>query len=160
MSLHQLVVGLALGALTISAQAQLEEAVTRPVGIYQGDGQTGTVSLRMYNIMTADLATFEMLDAQRQPVCTGKLATKGRDWVLNDMQCDGGKLVVKQMVLAERFKFGVIRHALAKQTLPDGNILGIFLHLGSESTGISETRVSDEKIRNMYGEFPDWKVPD
>ncbi|MDZ7919338.1 hypothetical protein [Rhodoferax sp.] len=146
--------------LSLSAQAHLDEPVTRPVGIYQTDAKTGVISLRLVNIMTADLATFEMRDAQRQPVCAGKLTTKGRDWVLNDVQCDEGKLVLKQMVLTERFKFGVIRHALAKQTLPDGNIIGVFLHLGSESTGISETRVSDEKIKALYGEFPDWKTPD
>ena len=69
-------------------------------------------------------------------------------------------MAVKQMVLTERFKFGVIRHALAQQPLPDGGTLGVFLHLGSESTGISETRVSDEKIRAMYGTFPDWKIPE
>lgn len=68
--------------------------------------------------------------------------------------------LVSFVTAPERFKFGVIRHALAQQPLPDGSILGVFLHLGSESTGISETRVSDEKIRAMYGAFPDWKIPE
>jgi hypothetical protein len=160
MTLLRVFISFVFIAQAITAHAQLDEAVTRPVGIYRTDAQTGAVTLSMVNIMTADLATFEMFDAERKQVCAGKLATKGRDWVLNDMQCYGGKIVVKQIVLTERFKFGVIRHALAQQTLPDGNIVGVFLHLGSESTGISETRVSDEKIRAMYGAFPDWKIPE
>jgi hypothetical protein len=160
MTFLRVVVSFVFIAQAFSAHAQLEEPVTRPVGIYRTDAQTGAVTQSKVNIMTADLATFEMFDAERKQVCAGKLSTKGRDWVLNDMQCYGGAMAVKQIVLTERFKFGVIRHALAQQPLPDGSTLGVFLHLGSESTGISETRVSDEKIKAMYGAFPDWKIPE
>lgn len=154
-----LAIALCIAAVSASTWAQLSETVSRPVGLYRFNPKTEKTDYMLVNLYTDDLATFRMEDTNRQPVCKGQLQTQGRDWILRNVSCFSGTLALNEVVFAERYKFGVLRHGLSVYPLPDGSQIGFFLHLGNESTLISEARVSDEKIKDLYGEFPNWKIP-
>ena len=152
-------IALVVAALSAPAWAHLEETVSRPVGLYVFNPSTEKTEYLLVNLFTSDLTSFHMEDASRKTVCNGQLQTRGRDWIFRNVNCFQGALLVSEVVLAERFKFGVLRHGLASTQLPDGRQVGFFLHLGSESTAISEAQVSAEKIKDLYGDFPNWKIP-
>lgn len=99
-----------------------------------------------------------MEDGNRKTVCNGQLQTRGRDWIFRNVNCFQGALLVTEVVLAERYKFGVLRHGPASTQLPDGRQVGFFLHLGSESTAISESQVSEKKSKTSM-DFPQWRIP-
>ncbi len=136
-----------------------QSTAERPVDIYLHNPKTGKTEFIPLTLRSADLANFTLEDAGGKSICTGGVATKPDNWVIRRLNCPASKLQIEEAVLAERFKFLVLRHALWKTNLSDGRTVGIFLHLGNESEYLSSARVSDEKLKELYGEFPNWNVP-
>ncbi len=157
-----------LSSLLLLTQAYANEnvdvtgqaTVERPVDIYLHNPKTGKTEYMQLTLRSTNRgATFTLDDQSRKPVCTGGAAANPDNWVFQRLSCPASKLLIEEAVLVERFKFLVLRHALWKTNLNDGRTAGIFLHLGNESEYLSAARVSDEKLKELYGEFPNWNVP-
>lgn len=149
-----------LFSINVYADAPIDGDTTaeRPVDLYIHNSKTGKTEFFALTFRSSDLTAFTLEDENRKPICSGGLAAK-RNWVFHRLTCPDKKLQIDEMVLAERFKFLVLRHALSMTTLKDGRNAGVFVHLANEGEYKSTARVSDEKVKDIYGEFPNWKIP-
>lgn len=153
------ILGMASTAAVAQGFGDGEGTAIRPVDIYIYSASQG-INQRIETRLTAPaVKTMSLSDYFGKLLCHGEVNATTKNWVFNNLRCPTLKIEIPTIELIENFRWGVMRHSLAKTELPNGLTVGIFLHLGSETQWESETRISPEKIQSLYGAFPDWKVP-
>ncbi len=152
-----------LGGLSTLVSAQdiqdQEGTAMRPVDLYIHSAAKGINQRIETRLVAPGIKLFNLNDASGKALCSGTVDATTKNWVFKELRCASLDIELKNVELKENFRWGVMRHSLAKVDLLNGMTVGIFLHLGNESQWVSENRITPEKIQGLYGTFPEWKMP-
>ena len=136
-----------------------EGTAVRPVDLYIYSPNKGTTERIETRLTAPGIKVMSLSDYSGKTLCTGEVNATTKNWVFNKLRCPSLGFNIDSIELIENFRWGVMRHSLAKTNLENGSSVGIFLHLGGENQWVSETRIATEKIESLYGAFPQWNVP-
>lgn len=152
---------LASCALAASAQdmGDLEGTAVRPVDIYLYSATKGINQRVETRLVAPGIKLLSLNDPWGKTLCSGTVDATTKNWVFNNLRCPSLDIDIKSIELKENFRWGVMRHSIAKTELPNGLTVGVFLHLNGETQWVSETRIPPEKVQSLYGDFPNWKLP-
>ena len=106
------------------------------------------------------MGPFVVLNKDGARICEGVLGSRGRNWLFRQVKCVFSEEIVPELVLVQKRSWGVINHGATKFKFSNGVVIGFLIHIGSEQEEQSRVLVKDSDIRELYGEFPNWKLPE
>jgi hypothetical protein len=103
-------------------------------------------------------STVFLENEKREVICKGTF-TPPPKVSFTDFDCLDGKFKIKGFDLKEINLPGVMSHMYAVSEASNGDLIGIILHSGNQNAEYSSFTVPDEKIKEIYGDFPNWNPP-
>lgn len=159
---------LAVSVFSISlfhCAAFAESEISRPATVYFQNASGGPVeSVDVRFVAQAHQqgpvwgGQMRMVNDKGQNICEGVLGSYRSSYSFRKMKCLFSDKEFPDVILSSKSKFGVPMHGLALVKVNDG-LLGVFVHIGSDNSHISDIRVPTTTIEEMYGTFPNWNVP-
>jgi hypothetical protein len=154
---------LTLGGALQSAQAQ--GVPMRPLSVFIHEPSDDKVQREdiMFSLgvnRESPMGPFVVLNKDGARICEGVLGSRGRNWLFRQVKCVFSEETVPELVLVQKRSWGVINHGATKFKFSNGVVIGFLIHIGSEQEEQSRVLVKDSDIRELYGEFPNWKLPE
>lgn len=150
---------LVLSCICISSVHANESAWRYTTFLIHSNGQTQQLEGRLFSQSGGDFnAEIQILNDKDEEICKGIFGSKGRSFVLRQLKCLFTTKVYEEVVLVQKSKFGVINHYVSVMEEPSG-IIGLIVHMGSENSSVSTTKVDLKDVEALYGKFPNWTLP-
>ena len=154
---------LIVGGVVTSALAQ--DVPMRPLSVFISEPSNDKIQREdiMFSLgvnRNSPMGPFQILNKDGARICEGVLGSRGNNWLFSQVKCVFSEETVPELVLVQKRSWGVINHGLAKVKFSNGVVLGFLIHIGSEREEQSRVLVKDSDIRDLYGEFPNWQLPE
>ena len=154
---------LIVGGVVTSAQAQ--GVPMRPLSVFISEPSNDKTQREdiMFSLgvnRNTPMGPFEILNKDGASICKGVVGSRGNNWLFRQVKCVFSEETVPELVLVQKRSWGVINHGVAKFKFSNGVVLGFLIHIGSEQEEQSRVLVKDSDIRDLYGEFPSWQLPE
>jgi len=127
--------------------------------LIHSNGQTQQLEGRLFSQSGGQFnAEIQIVNDKDEEICKGIFGSKARFFVLRQLKCLFSTKVYEEVVLVQKSKFGVVNHYVSMIEEPTGKI-GIIVHMGSENSPVSTSKVDLKDVEALYGRFPNWNLP-
>jgi hypothetical protein len=99
------------------------------------------------------------LNEKGEKVCEAVLAAAGQKFFAKNLRCVFMQGEIPPGNTITNWGWGIIKHDISLDTLPDGTVIGVVTHLGDERQPNSKSKLSLQDIEKLYGKFPSWNLP-
>ena len=99
------------------------------------------------------------LNEKGEKVCEAVLAAEGQKFFAKNLRCVFVQGEIPPGNTITNWGWGIMKHDISLDTLPDGTIVGVITHLGDERQMTSERKLGLLDIEKLYGKFPHWNLP-
>jgi hypothetical protein len=113
--------------------------------------------LELTLITTSKLGPTHWIDKSGKKICEGKLFTFKNDYGIKDFKCIYFEQLIENIIIISKNNFGFLKHGIALADTKDA-FIGVIIFYGSDDTAlINSSRINQDVIVNLYGNFPQWK---